>query len=60
MIGISLDQNISCEQICQTIQNLVNNYKKQNKLSENSMLIISIKETQDGSLKEKVLYIENH
>jgi hypothetical protein len=60
MIGISLNQNISCEQICKTIQNLVNNYKKQNNLSENSMLTIRIVETQDSKLIEKVLYLENH
>jgi|APGre2960657373_1045057.scaffolds.fasta_scaffold00146_26 hypothetical protein len=60
MIGISLNQNISCEQICKTIQNLVNNYKKQNNLSENSMLTIRIVETQDSKLIEKVLYLEKH
>ena len=60
MIGINLSNNISCEYICKTIQQLVDKHKKENGHLTNIMLTISINNIVEGSLSSNTLNIENH
>lgn len=56
---LSLNHNISCEQICQNIQKLLNNYK--NTDISNCVIVISINEITDSkeSLLPKIGVITN-
>jgi uncharacterized protein YihD (DUF1040 family) len=44
MIAITLNKNISCENICEKIQKLVNEYGKNSSNLEDSILVIEIKQ----------------
>lgn len=58
MIGISLNNNISCESVCSKIQQLVNSYAKENGGVENCILTINITKSIEGSLKINPLNLE--
>jgi hypothetical protein len=60
MIGIRLDKNIACENICKLIQNLVNNYVKENGSLTNALLNINIVQFSDGTIQDQILNIEHH
>ena len=59
MIGISLNHDISCENICRSIQKLVENYRKENSL-ENAVLTIQINVATEGVVQDRPICIENH
>lgn len=60
MIGISLNQDLSCEHVCKIIQRLVNDYQKDKHSLENVILTIKIAETTEGTLSQETLCIEQH
>jgi len=60
MIGIRLDKDIACENICKLIQNLVNSYAKENGSLTNALLNINITQFSDGTIQDQILNIENH
>jgi len=44
MIAINLNQPISCEGLCGSIQNLITKYQRDNPQSKDVLLVIDIKE----------------
>lgn len=53
---IKLQQNISCEYVCQTIQKALEKYSKTNDLSDSLIVIDIQKVTDDNSLIPKLEY----
>lgn len=58
MIGIRLEQNIGCDHICKHAQKIINQYIKNNGQKDNLMLILDIKEVNDGNIKPIILNLE--
>jgi hypothetical protein len=54
MLAIKLVNNVSCEHICQQTQKMINNYLKEYPNNNNLLLILDIKEINDGNFKEKI------
>jgi hypothetical protein len=44
MIAINLNQPISCEGLCGSIQNFITKYQRDNPLSQDLVLVITVKE----------------
>jgi hypothetical protein len=50
MVGIKLEQNMDCTNICKIAQSIINTYMKEYGASDNLMLVLQIQRIQDGSL----------
>jgi hypothetical protein len=60
MIGIRLDKDIACENICRIVKDLVNSYAKENGDLSNALININITKFSEGTLNDQILNIENH
>lgn len=60
MIGISLNQDVSCEHICKTIQRLVENYRAEHSDLKDTMLILNITKTIEATTQNQVLHLDHH
>jgi hypothetical protein len=58
MIGINLNNNISCDHVCKVIQDLVQSYISKEGNLDNTILSINIVKTTEGFIKDKTLCIE--
>jgi hypothetical protein len=43
LITIKLDQQISCENICNSLQRALNSYQQSNTIDNNTLLVIEVK-----------------
>jgi len=50
MIGIKIDNNIDCKNICKQAQNLVTEYIKEYGNNKELMLVLQVKEIIDGGI----------
>ncbi len=50
MIGIKIDNNIDCKNICKQAQNLVTEYIKEHRNHNELMLVLQVKEVIDSTM----------
>jgi flagellar biosynthesis protein FliP len=61
MIAFSLNNNISCQQICHNIEKLLESYKNKNPQHQDLMLVIHIKNvSQEKTFEKSHFYLEYH
>lgn len=58
-INLSSNHQITCESICQKIQNLINNISKDNKSLSDKILVVSIQDVSDHSGDNPIPKIEH-
>lgn len=56
LASIKIEQNISCESVCKTIQKTLEQYSKNNDISDSLIVIDIQKMTDDNSLVPKLEY----